>query len=72
MEKILAYLYLGIFLMGTLFYVKLLSDSNFEKMFKQGKVTTIRAAYIFTAFILSSITAWAITYLINIFYTILN
>ncbi len=72
MEKIVAYLYLGVFLCSIILFYKILMDSNLEKLFKQGKVSSIRATYLFLALLLSSITAWAFTSLINIFYTILS
>lgn len=46
-----------VFLGMCLIVSKLLMDSNFEKMFKQGKISSIKVAYFICVFVISLIIA---------------
>lgn len=71
MDFTIKVIFLVIFL-GMLFISsKVLLDSNFEKMFKQGRITSIRVAYVVVIFTSSAFTAWLFTYVVNTIYTLL-
>ncbi|MBQ4571102.1 MAG: hypothetical protein IJB21_05365 [Bacilli bacterium] len=47
-------------------------DTNFEKIFKQGKIGSIRAFFFIVVFLISIFTAWGFRELVNVIYNILN
>lgn len=47
-------------------------DTNFEKIFKQGKSGSIRAFFFIVVFLISIFTAWGFRELVNVIYNILN
>lgn len=47
-------------------------DTNFEKIFKQGKIGSIRAFFFIVIFLISIFTAWGFRELVNVIYNILN
>lgn len=60
--------FLGMLIISTI----VLLDINFEKIFKQGKVGSIRAFFFVTIFIVSVIGAWCFRELVSVIYNILN
>ena len=47
-------------------------DTHFEKLFKQGKIGSIRAFFFVVVFLISVFTAWGFRELISVIYNILN
>lgn len=60
--------FLGMLIVSTI----VLLDINFEKIFKQGKIGSIRAFFFITIFIISSLAAICMKELVEVFYSILN
>ncbi len=60
--------FLGMLIVSTI----VLLDINFEKIFKQGKIGSIRAFFFITIFIVSSLAAICMKELVEVFYTILK
>ena len=52
-------LFITLFLLGIPLFFKLLLDSNIEKFFKQGRISSIRLFMILVSIILSFLLAWA-------------
>ncbi len=50
----------------------ILLDTNFEKIFKQGKIGSIRAFFFIVVFITSVIGAWCFKELVSVIYNLLN
>ena len=59
---------LGMLIVSTI----ILLDINFEKIFKQGKIGSIRAFFFITIFIISCLAAICMKELVEVFYSILN
>lgn len=60
--------FLGMLIISTI----VLLDSNYEKMFRQGKIGSIRAFFFITIFIVSVLSAWCMRELVTVIYNILN
>ena len=60
--------FFGMLIVSTI----VLLDINFEKIFKQGKIGSIRAFFFITIFIVSSLAAICMKELVEVFYTILK
>ncbi len=71
MEKNLAFLYFIIFAIsyGLIFY--LLLKSNFEKLFKPGKINEIRVGYFVTSFLLATIFSCGVVKIVESVYTLI-
>lgn len=71
MEKTLAYLFFIMLVIsfGIIFY--LLLNTNFEKIFKKGKITEIRISFFIISFVLATIISIGITRLVEVIYIIL-
>lgn len=71
MEKIFAYLFFIMLVIsfGMVFY--LLLNTNFEKIFKKGKITEIRISFFLVSFIIATIISIGVTSLVEAIYTIL-
>lgn len=71
MEKIFAYLFFITLVIsfGMIFY--LLLNTNFEKIFKKGKITEIRISFFLVSFIIATIISIGVTSLVEAIYTIL-
>ena len=54
---------------GMVFY--LLLNTNFEKIFKKGKITEIRISFFLVSFIIATIISIGVTSLVEAIYTIL-
>ena len=72
MDFIVNVITFSVFLVMCIVSSKLLLDSNFEKFFKQGRVTSIRIAYFIVIFIVAFLTAFCFKELIYVIYNILN
>lgn len=55
MERIFSSAYIIVFVISFIIFFYLLLKSNFEKFFKQGKITEIRISYFLMSFILATI-----------------
>lgn len=66
MDRTYAILYFLMFTIsyGLFFYILL--KSNFEQLFKKGKITEIRAAYFLVSFLLASIFAFFVVELVEV------
>ncbi len=71
MEKYIAFLYFIIFILACALIFYLLIKSNFEKVFKQGKIGEIRVGYVVVTFILATIFAYGVVRIIEEIYTII-
>ena len=60
--------FLGMLIISTI----VLLDTNFEKLFKQGKIGSIRAFFVIVVFLTSVIGAWCFKELISVIFNILN
>ena len=65
MEKYTIILFLTLFLLGIPFFLKVLSDTHLERLFKQGKVQSIRILLIVLSIIISFLLALAIKTLLE-------
>lgn len=72
MENILNVVFIITFLGMLIVSAIVLLDINFERIFKQGKVGSIRAFFFVIIFVTSVITAWCFKELVNVIYNILN
>ena len=72
MDKILNITFFVSFLGMLIISSKIMLDINFEKIFKQGKIGSIRAFFFITIFIISSLAAICMKELVEVFYSILN
>ncbi len=72
MDFILNIITFSIFLAMCIVSSKVILDSNFEKLFKQGRITSIRIAYFILIFVISFLTAFSFRELVNTIYNILN
>jgi uncharacterized membrane protein YwzB len=70
MDKIFNFLYFAFFLIGFILILKILLSSNFEKLFKQGKILEIRMSYMVVTFILSFLFASSLTKLLETIYSL--
>lgn len=70
MDKIFNFLYFGFFVIGFILFLKILLSSNFEKLFKQGKIAEIRMAYFVTSLILSFLFASSLTKFLETIYNL--
>ena len=71
MDKLFTFLYFGFFLIGFIIILKILISSNFEKLFKKGKIGEIRIAYFVTAFILASLFSFSMVKIVEVIYSII-
>lgn len=60
-EMFLGFTYIIIFLAMFIISFKIISESNFDKIFKQGQVKYIRVGYIVTSIIIAFLFSKAIT-----------
>lgn len=70
MDKIFNFLYFGFFVIGFILFLKILLSSNFEKLFKQGKIAEIRMAYFVASLILSFLFASSLTKILETIYNL--
>jgi uncharacterized membrane protein YwzB len=70
MDKVFNFLYFGFFLISFILILKILLSSNFEKLFKQGKILEIRFAYAIVTFILSFLFSSSLTKLLETIYNL--
>lgn len=68
----LNYIFFITFIMTFLVIFKMLLGMNIDKIFKQGRIIEIRIFYFITCFILSYLTASALTSLIDVMLKILK
>lgn len=64
---ILIIIFLGMLVIST----KILLDTNFVKLFKMGRINSIRVAYVICIFVISALTAFCFRELIKVIYDIL-
>lgn len=72
MDSVLNIVFIVTFLGMIIISAIVLLDINFEKIFKQGKIGSIRAFFFIVVFITSVIGAWCFRELVNVIYNILN
>lgn len=72
MENTLNIIFIIVFLGMLVISTIVILDSNFEKLFKQGKIGSIRAFFFIIVFLISIFTAWGFKELVNVIYNILN
>lgn len=72
MDLYLDILYLIVFFTMVVVSMKLLMSSNFEKLFKQGKINEIRVGYFVAAIIISFLSAKAVVTITEVIYNILT
>lgn len=68
MDFVLNLIFIIVFLGTLVISGKVLIDSNFEKCFKQGKVNSIKVAYVIVMIIVAFLVALAFKYLVNAVY----
>ncbi|MBE6131050.1 MAG: hypothetical protein E7183_04950 [Erysipelotrichaceae bacterium] len=61
-------IFLGMLIVSSI----VMLDTNFEKIFKQGKIGSIRAFFFIVVFLISIFTAWGFRELVSVIYNILN
>lgn len=66
----LGFTYIIIFLTSFIIVFKMISESNFSKLFKQGQITYIRFSYVIISFIVSYLFASSIIRFIEAAYDI--
>ena len=71
MDHYLNIVYLIVFLTMIVVTMKLLMSTNFEKLFKQGKINEIRVAYFVVSIIASFLSAKAVVRFSEVIYMIL-
>lgn len=69
-QMFLGFIYIIIFLACFVITFKMISESNFSKLFKQGQVTYIRFSYIIISFIIAYLFSSSITRFIEAVYDI--
>lgn len=72
MESVLNIIFIVSFLGLLIISAIVLLDINFEKIFKQGKIGSIRAFFFIVIFITSVVGAWCFKELVSVIYNILN
>ena len=72
MESVLNIIFIVSFLGLLIISTIVLLDINFEKIFKQGKIGSIRAFFFIVIFITSVVGAWCFKELVSVIYNILN
>lgn len=72
MDKILNITFFVSFLGMLIISSKIMLDINFEKIFKKGKIGSIRVFFFIVVFVVSVITAWCFKEIINVFYNLLK
>lgn len=72
METYLDIMYLVIFLIMILISTKVLLASNYEKLFKQGKIIEIRVAFFIGVIVISFIVTSAIIKFSEVFYNLIK
>jgi uncharacterized membrane protein YwzB len=72
MDLYLDILYLIVFFTMVVVSMKLLMSSNFEKLFKQGKINEIRVGYFVAAIIISFLSAKSVVTITEVIYNILT
>ena len=72
MDNILNIVFIVTFLGMLIISTIVLLDINFEKIFKQGKIGSIRGFFFIVIFVTSLVTAWCFKELISVIYNILN
>jgi hypothetical protein len=72
MEQVLNIIFFIVFLGMLVISARLMLDSNYEKLFKQGKVGSIRAFFFISIFLISVFTAFCFTELVNVIYNLLK
>lgn len=72
MELVANIIFFVTFLGMCIIISKILLDSNFEKLFKQGRTSSIRVAYFIVIFLFSVLIAWGFRELIFVIYNILK
>lgn len=72
MNNTLNVVFLIVFLGMVIVSSIVMLDTNFEKIFKQGKIGSIRAFFFIVVFLISIFTAWGFRELVSVIYNILN
>lgn len=72
MDTYLDIMYLVIFLIMILISTKVLLASNYEKLFKQGKITEIRVAFFIGIIVISFLVTSAIIKFSEVFYNLIK
>ncbi len=72
MDTYLDIMYLVIFLIMILISTKVLLASNYEKLFKQGKITEIRVAFFIGVIVISFLVTSAIIKFSEVFYNLIK
>lgn len=72
MEHYLDIVYLVIFLGMIIISVKVLMATNYEKLFKQGKITEIRVAFFIGVIVISFLVTSAIVKFSEVIYNLIN
>ena len=72
MDNILNIVFIITFLGMLIISAIVLLDINFEKIFKKGKIGSIRAFFFIVIFLVSIFTAWGFRDLVSVIYNILK
>lgn len=72
MEQVLNIIFFIVFLGMLVISTRILLDSNYEKLFKQGKIGSIRAFFGIVVFLVSVFTAFCFTSLVEVIYNLLK
>lgn len=66
MDKNMAFLYIIMLAISCCLFFYILTKTNFEQLFKKGKVSEIRASYVLASFILGSVFSFFIVKLVEV------
>ncbi len=72
MNNVLNIVFIVTFLIMLIISTIIMLDINYEKIFKQGKIGSIKAFFYITIFIVSVFVAWCLRELVSVIYNILN
>lgn len=72
MDSVLNIIFIVVFLGMLIISTIVLLDTQYEKLFKQGKIGSIRAFFFIVIFLVSVFSAWSFRELVNVIYNILN
>ena len=72
MNNTLNIVFLIVFLGMVIVSSIVMLDTIFEKIFKQGKIGSIRAFFFIVVFLIAIFTAWGFRELVSVIYNILN
>lgn len=65
MDKTLAFLYIIMLAISGCLFFYILTKTNFEKLFKKGRISEIRASYVLVSFILGSVFSFFVVKLVE-------